>query len=366
MRGIAVLTLSMLAAGVGAAVPAAAADTTPPQLVDVQLSSSAVTLTGFAYRAIQLRLHLTDDTGVIAESGSGSGLPSYPFAKLTKTTAGHGQVYALASADFALTSGTAKDGWWTATVRVTSGYDGTWTVTEVGATDGTNLLDVDPRTQGITRTLQVTGKDIPHVSMRQTPDPVLGTNGGIAFYGHVTNVDTGAPLRASVHMGFESVCTDTPFAGSESVTSASDGSWRLAFDHWMPNFGCASIFNIVHIADPTNPGASQSVPVFYVAFFFAPHYRWPVGAALAATSIRLGQSTTVNGSTGAVGETVRLQRLVSNSWRTVGSATVRRSGRFTLIAQPPSRGNHRYRVLLLPTVPGERASSSRVLLLAVT
>lgn len=358
-RGIVGLTLAAVALAVLPATTARAADTSPPQLVDVQFSNSAVTLTGFAYTSVQLRLHLTDDTGVIAENGSASGFPDYPFAVLTKTTAGRGEIYRLGSADFALTSGTAKDGWWTATLWLTSGYDGTWTVTEVAATDGSNLMDVDPRTQGITRTLQITGKDIPHLSMRQTPDPVLGTNGGIGFYGHVTDADTGAPLRATVHMGFESSCSDTPFMGSESVTPAADGSWRLAFDHWMPNFGCASIFNLVHIA-------GRTVPVFYVAFFFAPHYRWPVGASLAATSIKLGESTTVNGSTGAVGETVRLQRLVSGAWHTVGSTRVHLSGRFTLVAQPPSRGNHRYRVLLLPTIPGERASSSRVLVLGVT
>jgi hypothetical protein len=40
---------------------------------------------------------------------------------------------------------------------------------------------------------------------------------------------------------------------------------------------------------------------------------------------------------------IYLQRLVSGTWRTVNVATVRYSGRYTLIATPPTRGNHRYR-----------------------
>jgi hypothetical protein len=361
-----VAVVALAAAVTASASPAAAADTSPPQLVDVQLSTDVTTVSGFARTTVQLRLHLTDDTGITKVSGSANGMPDYPFVVLTRTTAGHGQVARLASSEFSLTSGTAQDGWWSTPLRLTAGYDGTWTVTEVGAIDGANTMDVDPRRQGIMRTLRVIGEHVPHLSIRQTPDPVLGGSADITYYGHVTDLDTGSPLRATEHMGFESECTDFPYGGSRSVTPAGDGSWRLAFDHWAPNFGCASIYNFLRVADPDSPGATMTVQVFYAYFFVAPHYRWPVSASLAATSIRSGESTTVYGSTGAVGETVQLQRFVSNSWRTVGSAPVRRSGRFSLVANPPSRGNHRYRVLLLPTIRGEQASSSRVLLLAVT
>lgn len=368
MRGSAALTLAVVAFGLLPAAPAVAADTSPPQLVDIQLGSSSFTVNGFGYTAVQLRLHLTDDTGVVrADPNAGLGLPGTPYVELTKTTAGRGQVTSLSADVFTLTSGTAQDGWWTTTLRMTAGYDGAWTVTEVSATDGSgNVLDVDPRTQGINATMQVKGENIPHLSMRQTPDPATGDRGSIAFAGHVTDLDTGRPLRASVHMGFDAGCTTFPYGGASSVTSAADGSWRLSFSSWLPNAGCASIYNLSHVPDPAHPGATMTVQIFYVNFRVAPAYRWPVGASLAATSIRLGESTTVNGGTGAVGETVRLQRLVSNSWRTVGEAKVRRSGRFTLIAEPPSRGNWRYRVLLSPTIPGEQASTSRVLLLGVT
>jgi len=367
MRGFAALTLSIVAFGLLPAVPAAAADTSPPQLVDIQLSSSSFTVNGFGYAAIDVRLHLTDDQGVVRQKDNLSlGTHGYPYVKFTKTTAGRGQVYALESSAFALTSGTAQDGWWSATVRPTAGYDGAWTVTDVQARDSVNLLDVDPRTQGITKTMQVKGENIPHLSMRQTPDPVLGTSDDIAFYGHVTDLDTGQPLRASVHMGFESECSNFPYGGTHSVTSAADGSWRLSFTRWLPDEGCASIYNLSHVPDPDDPGQLMTVQIFYVDFVVAPHYIWPISATMSRTPIKLGETATVSGSTGAIGETVYLERLYKGSWLVVGSAKVRTSGRFTLIAQPPSIGNWRYRVQLFRTVPGEQTSTSRIMLLGVT
>jgi len=368
MRGFAALTLSIVAIVLLPAVPAAAADTSPPQLVDIQLSSSSFTVTGFAYAAIQLRLHLTDDTGVVrADSNSSLGLPGSPYVELTPSFVVKGQVHSLDADVFTLTSGTPQDGWWTTTLRMTAGYDGNWTVSEVRATDGSgNALNVDPRNQGINATMHVKGVDIPHLSMRQTPDPEIGDRNSITFTGHVTDLDTGQPLRASVHMGFDAGCTTFPYGGASSVTSAADGSWRLTFPSWQPNAGCASIYNLSRVPDPVHPGSMTTVQIFYVNIPVAPHYRWPVGASLATHSIKLGQSTTVNGSTGALGERVYLQRMVSGSWHTVGSTVVRSSGRFTLVAEPPSRGYHHYRVLLLPWYPGEQASSSSVLYLTVT
>lgn len=350
------------------AVPAAAADTSPPQLVDVQLSSSSFTVSGFARTTIQVRLHLTDDTHVVrGEPDQGTGLPGSPWVQLSKTTAGRGQVTDLYSDEFSLTSGTAQDGWWSAPLRITSGYDGTWTVTRVRAADGNgNFLDVDPRTQSINATMQVTGAHIPHLSMRQTPDPEIGDRNPITFYGHVTDLDTAQPLRATVHMGFDAGCSTFPYGGASHVTTAADGSWRLSFSSWQPDAGCASLYNFAHVPDPDHAGSMMTVQIFYVDFVVAPHYRWPVSASLAAHLIKLGETTTVNGSTGAIGETVQLERLSHGSWTIVGSAHVRTSGRFTLIAEPPSRGNWRYRVLLWRTIPGEQASSSRVLLLGVT
>jgi len=368
MRGFAALTLSIVAIGLLPAVPAAAADTSPPQLVDIQLSSSSFTVTGFAYAAIQLRLHLTDDTGVVRADPS-MGADGTPFVRLTKTAAGRGQVQSLSSDVFTLTSGTAQDGWWSTTLRMTAGYDGAWTVTEVNATDASgNHLDVDPRTQGITKTMQVKGEDIPHLSMRQTPDPSVGLDHTLTFYCHVTDLDTGMPLRASVHMGFDAGCTTFPYGGASSVTSGLDGSWQLSFPPkaWSPDTGCASIYNLSHVPDPNHPGSTMAVQIFYVDLHIAPHYLWPISATMSRTPIKLGETATVSGSTGAIGEMVHLERLYKGSWLVVGSAKVRTSGRFTLIAQPPSIGNWRYRVQLFRTVPGEQTSTSRIMLLGVT
>lgn len=322
------------------------------------------TVSGFAVGYIDVRLHLTDDTGVVQKQFSNDMVTSslWPRVALVRTSAGRGQVVYGTSSSFILSSGTPQDGWWSGSFRLTSGYDGAFTVGLVQAVDeANNVLSVDPRTQGITRTVQVTGQHIPHLSMGQQPDPVVGVppggNGPLTFYGHVTDLDTGAPYpHVTVHMGFDSQCEN--LRGTQTATTASDGSWRLTVSYWTPDAGCASIFNVI--------ANDQNDPAWYAQPHIAPHYRWPVSASLAKTSIQLGQSTTVNGSTGAKGETVVLDRLVSGAWHQVGSTTVRLSGRFSLVAQPPSRGNHRYRVRLIPSHRGELSSTSRVLLLGVT
>ena len=44
------------------------------------------------------------------------------------------------------------------------------------------------------------------------------------------------------------------------------------------------------------------------------------------------------------GQPAYLQRHTGEGWRTVSTATIRSSGRFTLLAQPPTKGRHSYRV----------------------
>jgi hypothetical protein len=366
-----VLSVLLLAAGTvlcGVAVPATAAtDTTPPALVDVQIGAAQTSASGFGLAWMDVRLHLTDDTGVVRrqnydDTGTGSFGNNYPSAILVRTVAGRGQVSRSDQPPaFTLASGTPTDGWWSGSIPLTAGYDGRFRVGLTMAIDAAgNTLVVDPLSLGIDREIQVHGTDIPHLSMRQSPDPAIGVptggNGTLTFYGHVTNLDTGAPYRATVHLGFDSECQVPPGGGTHSATADPTGAWRITVGYWSPGAGCASVFNLL----------PSGVRATYVDLLLAPHYRWPVSATIAPSSIRLGQTATVSGHSGAVGERVDLQRLVSGSWRTVGSAAVRASGRFTLTAQPPSTGNQRYRAHLRPSVRGELASSSATLLLGVS
>jgi hypothetical protein len=86
---------------------------------------------------------------------------------------------------------------------------------------------------------------------------------------------------------------------------------------------------------------------------------YAIAAAMARSPVPLGTAVQVNGTSSPVsGPLVYLQRLVGGAWLTESFADVRASGRFTLIAQPPARGNNRYRVL-------RGASTTPTLLLGV-
>jgi hypothetical protein len=72
-----------------------------------------------------------------------------------------------------------------------------------------------------------------------------------------------------------------------------------------------------------------------------------MSAQPAATHVRHGTNVAVDGAVwpARVYGRVLLQRLVSSSWHTVNSGGVRESGRYTVIATPPTAGNHQYRVV---------------------
>ncbi|MDQ1714296.1 MAG: hypothetical protein QOC60_241 [Frankiaceae bacterium] len=339
--------------------PVAHADTPSiPQLLDVQLSETAVTVSGLASHDVVVRLHLTSYTGIVQYTDMGGGVT--PSVVFERTTAGRGQVaYAPPGPAYTLVSGNAEDGWWEGTVHVTAGYDGTFTVTRVWANQANGVaLAVDPRTLGINAQLQVTGVNIPHLTIKQSPDPVVSGR-DLTLFGSVTAVDTGVPIQgARVAIGFDTNCSEG--FGGLPVTTAADGSWREI----VPRFTFGGWANCAFITAPNLPGTVYNGVTEYVGIFnFNPDYRETLSARLAARSVRVGGKVLVTGVSSGVGSRVQLQRIVGRTWRTVGAATVRMSGRFTLTAQPPTRGRHTYRVLLAPTVPHQFASTSATMVL---
>jgi hypothetical protein len=211
-------TAIAVAVGLGislvAVTPAAAADTTPPELVDVSLSTDAVSVAGLNFKRVTILVHLTDDTGVVEYR-----LPDdefTPFVSLTRDKPGGHDTRPLSRS-----SGTRTDGVWTADVLMPSTYDGTWRVSRVRAEDdSSNVLDVDPATIGIVRTLEVTGTRQPHLTLDFLP---ARPSGRARAHGRLTT-DTGRPISGRV-MFVEFVQADWPFPGPRRrVTTKADGT----------------------------------------------------------------------------------------------------------------------------------------------
>ncbi|MDQ1683230.1 MAG: hypothetical protein QOH99_1771 [Frankiaceae bacterium] len=345
-----------------AVTPAAHSDaSTAPQLLDVQLSETAATVSGLEWHDVVVRLHLTSPIGIAPTTDTEGS--TYPSVRFDRTGAGRGQVQVAPDGPaFTLASGTAQDGWWQGLVHVTAGYDGTFTVTHVWAmqSDFTAVLSVDPRTIGINAQLQVTGVNIPHVTIKQAPDPVVNGS-SLTLSGTVTGVDTGLPFAGvTVGVRVDTACIGSP-TGPGSPTAA-DGSWHQAFPKWD-----ASELNCAFIAAAHNPSATDNGIAEYVGLFnIDPDFHEWISAQLASGTVRAGGAVAVTGKSSAIREPLILQRLVRSTWRTVGTSTVRLSGRFTLVAQPPSRGTWRYRVLRVPTRHNEFPASSSVRILVAT
>ncbi|MDQ1723214.1 MAG: hypothetical protein QOG52_242 [Frankiaceae bacterium] len=313
---------------------------TAPQLLDVQLSESAITVSGLGVHDVNIRLHLTSPVGV-ADGPGDPALSDTPAAYFTRTSVGRGNG-GVTVGKFLLTSGTAEDGWWEAVAAVTAGTDGTLTVARVYAqsTHGEYLV-VDPRTLGIDAHLQVTGSHAAAFTIHQTPDPVA-TGHAVTFFGTVTDLDTGAPFAGvSAGANFDTGCLDSGTGGA--LTSAS-GSWRQVYAKWnyADLLSCAG-------AGGLSPTGSGFVIYAYADDGhwggFTPDFREWVTARAATATVRVGGTVTVTGQSSALVKRVVLQRIVGRSWRTVGAATTRQSGRFMLVAQPPARGTYHYRVL---------------------
>ncbi len=111
-------------------------------------------------------------------------------------------------AELSLTAGTPQDGTWSATIHVPSTWNGTWEVNRLVATDAAwNRLDVDPSASADTR-LKVTGTHRPAVTMRLTPDPLVG-DGPLTVAGRFYYEDTGEGIgNQPIFFGTDNLCVE--------------------------------------------------------------------------------------------------------------------------------------------------------------
>lgn len=325
---------ALMALSVLPAAPAiAAADTTPPRLTSITFDQSAVTVSGLATKFVDVRVRLTDDTGVEARSY----LPSeeLPSPSLQLNATPNSMIF------LSLAEGDAQDGIWTGRIPVTSAWSGKVEPIAVYAQDAAaNKLVVDPRTIVDTPSLQVSSSHRPSLRITFTPEPLPA---GKPFVEIVTVLDTttGKPWpNLSIRLSDDNGCVEP--GGVVVARTGTNGVYRRTLPwsqrQWLH---CAWV-----------PGLNQPIVAFPPTWIahdvrFARTERYRVYATAAATSVKAGTNVNVTGSVSPVraGKLVFLQRYISGrTWRSVGSAPIRASGRYTLVATPPGKATYQYRV----------------------
>lgn len=344
------VTALLLAAGGTFAAPAAlaapvtraAADTAPPVLKDVTFSSDAVSVSGVNLVPVTVSVRLTDESGVVVSYQNYG--EKFPYVVLVKETDGKTSTQAV---ELALTDGTAQDGVWGATVQVPSTWDGRWEVSKVIADDAQrNRLDVDPRSSGITATLDVDGSHQPAVTMEFSPDPAVG-GGPLTVRGRFYDTETGKGLpNQPMFFGVDNLCVE--HGGATNGRTAADGTFSRTYETGWEWLHC------VGIPRPSNVEAGNS---YIVVTSGHPRIRPGVTVQASSTTVAPGSKVTFTGTVAPAGaNSVHLQELRAGTWHKVAGTRSDDKGRFTLATKPSGVGSHSYRV----TVPKAEADLTGV------
>jgi hypothetical protein len=309
-------------------------------VTSVQLNRTAVAVSGLN----------TYPIGVTVEGGYDSGDPADANVVLNvvlERQSGTG-LKTIVSADLKRTAGTPQHGTWTGSLNVASTANGTFKVTGVmtgpyGAPSGGMPFDPTPYPTG--QTITVTGTHQPKVTASVTPKIVpIGKPYSIRWA--VTDAQTGKPYGTRLTVGLG---VDTPCAEGGSPLYRTDTNGIVIKSYLATDAGALNCLQI--------PGK----PYLISGQAFFVFRQVAVSAVPSRTSAPVGTIVGVNGSVSGAPSScpVNLQRLYgATQWRTVGTAKVRDSGRFTLSAQPAYRGQIPYRVSF-PVCPNFAAALSR-------
>ena len=280
-----------------------------------------------------------------------------PVVTLTRTTGASGVQYddvaLVPLTDWPGGNRDATFGVWLGDWRVTSARAGIWTVTGLSVcTDahGGPGWRIDPRTVGMTLTLTVTGTNIPSISVGTT----TAVHGSSAITARVILRDgAGQPIVGrQVAFGADNTCG----ADADSGTLVATGAGGLATRTMDPR--------LVMCVYVTSPPASSirldDTEALVYKRFFTPKLTFrSVGALPSTTSIARNAVLTFTGSisptSGTLGYPVTAtiyRQIGPNSYRSVGSAAARSSGRYTVTTRPQSRGYFYYKVVATSDRPG--------------
>lgn len=323
-RVVAALAAAPLAGGLLGGAPAAQAAPDPYLTVtQVTLDRTSVAVSGLN----------TYPVNVTVKAGYTSGDDNVVLNVVLERTGGSGGRRDIVSTDLRRTAGTVTNGTWTGRLNVASTANGTFKVTSVmrgpyGGPDPGTPVDPTPYSG---QTLTVTGTNQPRITAAVSPRVVpFGSPYSITWA--VTNSATGRPYGTRIPIGLG---VDTPCAegGSPMYRTGTNGVITKSY-----TAADAGALNCAHI---------YTDPYYIVGQWLFPARPTVVAALPSKTSAPVGTIVPVNGSVAHMTGScpVWLQRLYGRTqWRTVSTAKVRQSGRFTVNAQPSYKGYIPYRV----------------------
>lgn len=373
--------------------PALAADTTPPQILDLTITPSTVNLNGLAYTKIVVSVHLTDDTGVCDSSGTtdcsvdGDSMAAFagyqtPLVRFVAPVQAPGVFYETQFSGLRRTSGTATDGWWSTSRLVTGLWNGTVPAMRIAALDTTgNKTDIDPRNTPLARTLTVHATNPPRISYGVTPSVTPYGVDSFTIKGRAYLAGTGAPLGNRTLL----LCEDTGCGiegsfGGTSVQTNANGYYSVTTHRQSLGL---MLFKTLGGGSGRQayPTAFYSNPLFASRTVASPrsaHYL-SLKTVRPSTSVPAGSAVTLKGATSMFYDTstpvewrsISVQRLASGTWThgtivTEQTALIEKTTvqagihTYTLVAHPP-KGTWSYRVYRTST-PGYAPTAKYVTL----
>lgn len=373
------LVLAVFGLVFAAAPPALAADTTPPQIVDLTVIPSTVNLAGVSYTKIVISVHLQDDSGICADcnvdADDMAAFPGYrtPLVRLDATPPVPGMFYETQFSGMRLTSGTTTDGWWTATRIATGLWNGTRPVIRIAAFDPAgNKTDIDPRNSALARTVTVHATNAARISYGIVPTVTPYGVDTFTIKGRAYLSGSGAPLGNRALL----LCEDTgcgiegTFGGTAVATNA-NGYYAVTTHRQALGLMLFKALGGGSNGQESYPTTFYSNPLYAsrsVAVPRSAHYL-TLKTVSPSTSVPAGSAVTLKGltelfyntSTPVLWRSISVQRLVSGTWasgtiRTEQTVLIEKTTvqagihTYTLVAHPP-KGTSSYRVYRTST-PG--------------
>lgn len=308
-------------------------------VVSVTYSSSTVTVTGLQTAPLTVTVHVTSTPAIATDNG---------YLTIDFKTTSIPVSYLQTGMN--LLAGSGTDGTWAATMLIPAPKSGTYVpylVYERGSPGPEHPIT---GFAGFT----VVGTHAPHVSTGQAPNPVL-LAAPFTVKGRVIDGTTGVGIPG-VRISHGVASGDSMYYDAVVLTNS------LGYYGFPPQTSVQAHSN-VNAAVIRGPVQSDGTEVVIAYSSFDPMILPAVSAAPASSRVPVGTVVQVNGKvtgtpTPAAACPVALQRLTgATQWRGVSLASVRASGRYTLLAQPSVMGRNIYRTLF-PRCSGDAQATS--------
>jgi len=258
---------------------------------------------------------------------TGSAKPSDYDTFYVEFTGGQRDLYSM---PLKLIKGTLDDGTWQGVVNVPSTANGTIKAAKVLAGDyyfGCTSCGEEYPVQVDGPTLAVTGTHRPKIVGTATP-AVVPIGKPVTIKWTITDSQTGKPYGTRIKT----------WPAKDNTCVEGDPAVALTDTNGVLTIPDKSNYGLYCLRIPGSPGPIAGTAISVKSSI-------TVSATPSKTSAPVGSIVPVNGTAPyAAGCTINLQRLYgATAWRTVGTAKVRTSARFTLNAQPAYKGKIPYR-----------------------